>query len=263
MTPAVSGRAPAIAASGWLLIALRLAAMLISLLACLVFYHVWRLGGIDNPWPRRFLASVARIAGARCTLSGSRTVGGELLLANHVSWLDIPVLAGITGAAFVAHDGLSRFPLLHWLCAMNGTVFVARHDRASVARQVEQVRAAITQTGALAIFPEGTTSDGVALLPFKSSLLSALDPVPAGVAVQPVLLDYGAEAARIAWVGDEPGPANFLRILARWRRLDIAVVFLPPLDPAKLSDRKSIAAAAHLALTQELRQRRSDQRVTL
>ena len=142
---------------------------------------------------------------------------------------------------------------------MNDTVFVARHDRASIAAQVEQVRAAIRDTGALAIFPEGTTSDGTGLLPFKSALLSALDPVPAGVAIQPVLLDYGPQSTEIAWIGEEHGLDNFLRILARAHPVRLTVRFLPPLEGAALANRKSIAAAARDAIAAELRV----QRVTL
>jgi 1-acyl-sn-glycerol-3-phosphate acyltransferase len=139
-------------------------------------------------------------------------------------------------------------PLLKWLCQMNDTVFVARHDRRSVARQVEDVRTAIRDTGALTIFPEGTTSDGTGLLPFKSSLLSALEPLPEGIAVQPVLLDFGPEAAEIAWVGVEHGVDNFLRLLARCRPIDIAVHFLPVLNGEQLRDRKAMAAAAREAM---------------
>ena len=135
---------------------------------------------------------------------------------------------------------------------MNATVFVARHDRASVAEQVGHVRIALLDTGTLAIFPEGTTSDGTGLLPFKSSLLSALEPLPEGIAVQPVLLDYGPEAARIAWVGEEHGLDNFLRLLARRRPIDLTVHFLPVLAGAALANRKTIAAAAREAMLREL-----------
>jgi 1-acyl-sn-glycerol-3-phosphate acyltransferase len=143
-------------------------------------------------------------------------------------------------------------PVLRWLCAMNNTVFVARHDRTSVHRQVEQVRQAIRDTGLLAIFPEGTTSDGTGLLPFKSSLLSALEPLPAGIVVRPVALDYGSESRAIAWTGSEPGTANFKRILARKRPIVLNVRFLPILSGEALANRKTIAAAAQTAILRAL-----------
>jgi lyso-ornithine lipid O-acyltransferase len=260
-------RAPAppqaISAGGWLRIAARLTAMVLLLAACVPFYYLWRVIGRHNPWPSRFLAGVAAIAGVKLRVTGERVTGGEFLLANHVSWIDVPALAAATGAAFVAHDGLAANPVLRWLCTMNDTVFIARHDRATIQRQIEQVRGAIRETGALTIFPEGTTSDGTALLPFKSALLSALDPLPEGVAVQPVLLDYGPDAAEIAWTGSEPGAANFLRILARRRPVDLCVRFLPPLSGAALTNRKSIAAAARETMLGELEARRSAYRVAL
>lgn len=237
---------------GWLRVTVRLTAIVVLLLICLPLYYLRRVLPGRNPVPRLFLGGVAWIAGVQLTFHGEKVQRGAFLLANHVSWIDIPALAAATGTAFVGHDGLASMPVLKWLCEMNDTVFVARHDRASIAAQVEAVRTAISDTGALTIFPEGTTSDGTGLLPFKSSLLSALDPVPAGIAVQPVLLDYGPDAARIAWVGEEHGVDNFLRILARGRPLDVGVHFLPMLSGEQLASRKAIALAAREAIGRAL-----------
>jgi 1-acyl-sn-glycerol-3-phosphate acyltransferase len=261
VTPGRSPGPDRISGLGWLRISLKIAALLLLLAGCVAGYYLWRLRGGGNPWPRRFLAGVARIIGVRIRQRGARAGGGVVLIANHVSWMDIPALGGATGAAFVAHEGLGSMPLLRWLCELNETVLVARRSRGSVARQVEQVRAAVRDDGALVIFPEGTTADGTALLPFKSSLLSALDPLPAGVTAQPVWLDYGALAARIAWVGEEPGVANFRRILARSRPIELTLHFLPPLAGAALAGRKAMAAAARDAIEQEMR--RGSQRVAL
>ena len=213
-----SGPPQRISVIAWPLIAARIALMAVLLVLCLPFYYLWRLLGLSRRWPRVFLAGVGLIAGLRLTIRGEPRPGA-LLIANHVSWLDIPALARATGTAFVGHSGLAEIALVRHLCAMNDTVFVARHDRASVAGQVEQVRAAIAGTGALTIFPEGTTSDGAALLPFKSSLLAAAEALPRGVAVQPVLLALDTapsvastvasttpETARIPQVRELPRP---------------------------------------------------------
>jgi 1-acyl-sn-glycerol-3-phosphate acyltransferase len=243
---------PPITALGRLRIAVRLTAMLLLLLGCIALYYLWRIGGWRNPWPRIFLGGVAWVAGVDVTVEGARQGQGTFLLANHVSWIDIPALAGASGSAFVGHDGLAAIPLLRWLCEMNDTVFVARHDPASVARQVAQVREALYVSGracgALTIFPEGTSSDGAGLLPFKSSLLSALDPLPEGIDVQPVWLDYDAARAEIAWIGEEHGLDNFRRILARARPITLTIRFLPPLTGEELANRKTIAAAAREAI---------------
>ncbi len=240
---------------GWVRVSLRILAMALLLLACLPLHYLSTLFTRHKPVPRFFLGAVAWLGGVRVRQHGHKVHRGAFLLANHVSWIDIPAMAGATGTAFVGHDGLASMPLLKWLCKLNDTVFVARHDRASVARQVAQVREAIRDTGALAIFPEGTTSDGTGLLPFKSSLLSALEPLPEGIAVQPVLLDYGPEAADIAWVGEEHGLDNFLRILARRRPVRLDLHFLPVLSGDQVASRKTIAAAARAAMLERLSSR--------
>lgn len=221
--------------------------MAVWLCACVPLYYLFRGLRLRNPWPRIFLGGIAWIGGIDVTVQGERVRRGAFLLANHVSWLDIPGIAAASGSAFIAHDGLAQIAPLRVLCEMNDTVFVARHDRTSVARQVEAVRAAIRDTGALTIFPEGTTSDGTGILPFKSSLLAALDPLPQGIVVQPVWLDYG-DAAEIAWVGDEPGLENFKRLMARTKPLRLTVHFLPPLTGEALMNRKTIAQAAREAI---------------
>lgn len=241
-----------ISAAGRLRIIVRLLAMLTLLVLCIPLFYAFRLLRLHNPVPRVFLGGIAWLAGVDLAYRGEKVHRGAFLLANHVSWIDIPALAWATGTAFVGHDGLASMPLLKWLCAMNDTVFVARHDRASVARQVEDVRRALSDTGALTIFPEGTTSEGTGLIAFKSSLLSALEPLPPGIAVQPVLLDYGPEAADIAWVGEEHGLHNFLRILARPRPVRLTLHFLPALEGAQLASRKTIAAAAREALLERI-----------
>jgi 1-acyl-sn-glycerol-3-phosphate acyltransferase len=242
--------APRIRPLGWALIFFRLLLMMLVLLACTPLHLLWRVVGAGRWWPRVFLSSIGMIAGLHLRVEG-KPAKGALLLANHVSWLDIPALSHVTGSAFVAHDGLAAFPFLKWLCEMNDTVFIARTDRSSVATQVQQVRAAMAERGTLTLFPEGTTSDGTGLLPFKSSLLSALDPLPPGAVVQPVLLAY-SETACIAWVGEEHGLDNFKRILSRLRPVRLTLVFLPPLDNSAMIDRKTISTAARTRIAEAL-----------
>lgn len=249
----------------WPVVALRMAAMLIALAVCVPLYYLLKPFVRHNPASRAFLALVGAFSGLRITVVGKRPRGSAFLLANHVSWLDIPALAHVAGSAFIAHDGLADIGALRRLCEMNRTVFIARHDRTSVAAQIEQIGAAIDDGGALTLFPEGTTSDGTGLLAFKSSLLSALTPVPPGVAIYPVWLDYGPETADIAWVDEEPGTANFLRILARLTPLQLTVHILPELAGAQLENRKTMAASAQDAITQVMQNRAParNQRVAL
>ena len=230
-------------------IGLRLAAMVAWLIACIPGHLVTHTLFRRRVVPPIFLAGIAFIIGVRLTKTGTLARPRAILLANHVSWLDIPILAAATGAAFVAHDGLAGSRFLKWLCEINDTVFIARTRRTTVAKQVEQVRAALDDAHVLTLFPEGTTNDGTALLPLKSSLLSAIDPPPPDVQVQPVYLDYGHDARDIAWFGDEPGLDNFLRILARPGEIPVTVHFLPALEGEDLSGRKRIAEATRRSLS--------------
>lgn len=231
----------------WPLVAIRLLAMLALLATCLPLHYLAAPFARHNPVPRGFLRGLGLIAGLRVRVVGEAAGERTVFLANHVSWLDIPAIAGATGSAFVAHDGLAQIGALRWLCTLHHTVFVARHERRSVAAQVTQVREALRDNGPLTVFPEGTTSDGTATLPFKSSLLAALEG-SANIAVQPLRLDYGPQAPAIAWVGDEPGLDNALAILARVRPVVLVLHLLPPLPPEVLTDRKRIAAAARAAI---------------
>jgi len=251
MAPAISIDRP-ISLAGRLRIGVRLLLMVLLLIALIPVHYLFELLTGRSSIPGRFLGAIATIAGVHITVYGRKVRRGAFFIANHVSWIDIPALAGSTGTAFVGHDGLASMPALRWLCALNDTVFVARHDRRSVADQAAQVREALDENGALTIFPEGTTSDGTDLLPFKSALLSAIEPVPPGIEVQPVLLDY-EEAPEIAWVGDDPGLDNFLRILARKRPVRLAIHFLEPLSGEAATDRKTMAAASREAIARAMK----------
>lgn len=250
MAPAVAPAAPAISLLGWLLIVFRVALMLALVVVCVPLHYLWKLLGLDRMWPRIFLSGIGMVAGLDLRRHGKR-VPGALLLSNHVSWLDIPALSHAANSAFIAHDGLARFGLLKWLCDMNETVFIARHRRADVSNQAQAIKAAMNHGGTLTLFPEGTTSDGTDIIPFKSSLLGALEPLPEGAVVQPVALVYG-DVPEVSWVGDEPGLDNFKRILARLRPVRLDVHFLPPISGSDLANRKSLTAAAHAAIAAQI-----------
>jgi len=250
VTQAIAESDTRISPLGYVLIILRVIGLLILLLLCVPLHYLWRLLGLDRLWPRVFLAGVGVVCGLQLRRHGKR-VHSALLLANHVSWLDVPALSHAANSAFVAQDGLAQFGLFKWLCDMNETVFIARHRRTDVSRQTDDIRAAMDHGGTLTLFPEGTTSDGTGLLPFKSSLLGALEPLPEGAVIQPVLLAY-AEVPEIAWVGDEPGLDNFKRLLARLRPIRIDVRFLAPLAGEELTNRKTMSAAARERIAQAM-----------
>jgi len=201
-----------------------------------------------SPWPPRFLAASAWIVGARVRLSGEDILGHTLLISNHVSWLDILVLAGATNCAFVSKDALGH-PFIHWLADQNSTVYVKRSHRKGAKDQAIAIAKALEGEKPVVLFPEGTTSPGTHLLPFRSTLLEAANFAAKDVAIRPVALDYGQAAAEIGW-WQEPGKNNVLRLLGRRGSLPVTVNLLRPLD--RIGDRKQLAQAALEAIGERL-----------
>lgn len=222
----------------------RLAALALTLGAHLLLHGLWRALRLRSPWPRRFLRSFGRVAGARARVSGAPLRRNVVFLSNHLSWIDIPVLAGATGTAFVAKSELADVPVIGWLCALNHTLFVRRGDRMGIAEQVRSIADALSDGWAVTLFPEGTTGDGRTLLPFKAALLAVVEPPPPGLMVQPVRVDYGTATQELAWVGDEPGRSHAARVFRRAGAFPVNLCFLEPFDPADFPGRKAIAAEA-------------------
>lgn len=215
-----------------------------TLLIALALHGLWRALGRFSPWPRRFLRRVAIIMGADIRVIGTPLRRDAMIAANHLSWMDILLLAGTSGTRFVAKAEVASQPLIGWLASLNRTLFVERGDRLGVGDQVATIRAALTEGQPLAVFPEGTTGDDLHLLPFKPALFAALVPPLPGIRVQPVRIDYGPAAADLAWLGTDPGDAHARRVLRRAGRFTVTLHYLEPFDPADFPDRKAIAAEA-------------------
>ena len=239
---AAAGRPPSIALSGWCRIVTRSTGMILVLVPCVLAHGIWRFLRQSSPWPRLFLRSGARIAGARVKLIGTPVRRNVVYVSNHINWIDILAIAGRTGSAFVAKAEIKTAPVVGWLADLNHTVYVAREDRSGVAEQINRLREAIADTWSITIFPEGTTNDGQSLLPFKSSLLKILEPPPEGVVVQPLMLNYAAVGPEIGWLGVESGKNNALRVLARPGTFPLDMHFLEPFQPTAFPGRKAIAA---------------------
>ncbi|UVO54765.1 1-acyl-sn-glycerol-3-phosphate acyltransferase [Sphingomonas sp. SUN039] len=241
---AAAGNPPPISPMGWTRIGVRATGIVAILLPLIVLHYLWRALRQSSPWPRLFLGWTGWIAGARADRSGIPVRRNVVFISNHVSWIDILVIAGASGSAFVAKAEIRNAPVVGWLSTLNRTVFVTREDRTGVGDQIERLREALADTWSVTIFPEGTTDDGRSLLPFKSSLLKILEPPPPGVVVQPLMLDYGADGPDIGWLGDEAGQHNALRVLARPGSFRVGVNFLDPFSPVDFPGRKAIAAEA-------------------
>lgn len=171
-------------------------------------------------------------------------------MSNHVTWLDILILGGATGCAFVSKDEVRTHPLFGWLANQNRTLYIRRAERRNAHGQAAAIAAALRDPQPLALFPEGTTGDGSTLLPFRSTLLDAVAPSPPDVSVRPVAIDYGGTTRVFGWPRPETGKTNALRILGHHGTTSVIVRLLDPLPPS--SDRKAVARAAHDAIAAAL-----------
>jgi 1-acyl-sn-glycerol-3-phosphate acyltransferase len=229
--------------------AVRIAGLVLLLLVCLIPQLVAKLFG-RSPVPPLFLAAAARICGARVRTVGGPLAPHSLVIANHISWLDILVLAGATGTRFVSKAEVRDHPLLRWLADQNDTLYIERQDRRAVHAQAAEVAAALADERPLALFPEGTTGNGKTLLPFRPALLAAVAPAPPGTSVRPVAIDYGAMRTVLGWSDGESGKANALKLLGRRGSFPVTVRLLDSLPPGE--DRKAMARDASAAIAAAL-----------
>ena len=223
---------------------LRSLGLVAALLVFVPLHYLYRIFRYGSPFPMWFLGTAAWICGARVRRIGTPLRRDVFFVANHISWIDILALAGASGTAFVAKQELSEVPIIGWLCSLNRTVFVKRENRMGVAEQVNALREALADNWSVTVFPEGTTTDNRSLLPFKTSMLSVLEPPPPGVLVQPVMLDYGKVGEEIGWIGDEGGINNARRVLGRKGSFRVDIHFLEPFSPDQYRGRKAIGQKA-------------------
>lgn len=227
---------------------IRALALVMALLIFVPLHYLYRVFRYGSPFPMLFLRTAGWICGARAIPIGTPLRRDVFFIANHVSWIDILLLAGASGTAFVAKQELSEVPVIGWLCGLNRTVFVKRENRMGVAAQIDALREALADNWSVTVFPEGTTTDNRSLLPFKTSMLSVLEPPPPGVMVQPVMLDYGGVGEELGWVGEEGGLNNARRVLARRGSFRVRIHFLEPFSPDDHRGRKAIGGRAREAI---------------
>jgi 1-acyl-sn-glycerol-3-phosphate acyltransferase len=200
---------------------------------------------------RAYHAGLCHAIGLRVAVVG-RPAGADaaarpvLYVSNHSSWMDVLVLGATLEACFVAKSEVDSWPLIRTVARLGRTVFVSRRRRGT-AREADGMRERLAKGDSLILFPEGTTSDGTRVLPFRSAFLSV-----AGGArlVQPVSVVYdrlgGLPACRrdrplFAWYGDMDIGTHFWRIARRFGAR-ATVLLHEPVDPADFPDRKAMAA---------------------
>lgn len=178
--------------------------------------------------------------------------GGCLIVANHVSWLDIIVLNAIHPSRFIAKSEVNDWPVIGWLTRRCGTVFIERAKRHNTSMVNRQITRLFEQDVSIGLFPEGTTTDGKQVAPFHSALIQPA--IDAGTSLQPMALRYrekdGGPGSAAVFVGDMTLAQSIWQIL-RCPRQSALVIFTPALN-AENADRRVLARAAHTAISHAL-----------
>ncbi len=214
---------------------------------------LWRrLGGTNASTPaivRWWFQRVIPILGVRVSVEGDQAKSA-LIVANHVSWLDIPVLGSLGPTSFLSKAEIRRWPLIGWMSSQVGTLFITRGNH-QTAGLIQQIETRMREQRPVVIFAEGTTSDGRQLRGFYPRLLAAGQ--QPGVDVQPVAIRYGtnAEPDLIApFINDDT------LILSLWRVLcqpgtNVQVHFLAPIVGAGI-DRRKLATECETRIAETL-----------
>jgi 1-acyl-sn-glycerol-3-phosphate acyltransferase len=208
---------------------------------------------------RAYWAMFARLIGIRVRVIGTpvKRSGGRpvIYVSNHSSWVDVPVVGGVLDGCFVAKGEVAGWPIIGTIARLGRTVFVSR-SRTSTAKERDAMRGVLRAGDNLILFPEGTSSDGSRVLPFRTSFFAVAE-AKAGEdrsalpLIQPVSVVYDrlgglptGRASRpvFAWYGDMDIASHFWR-LAQHIGLRVTVLVHTPLDPARFTDRKALSQA--------------------
>ena len=242
---------------GWVRVGLRGVPLAVVVFGCLLVLLAmrlieWPLFGLRRPWTPYITQFVCRsaflILGMGYTRVGTPMRGAGAVVSNHASWLDIFALNAAKRIYFVSKSEVATWPGIGWLARATGTVFIKR-DRREVSSQIEVFRSRLVAGHKLLFFPEGTSTDGLQVLPFKPTLFAAFfDPVLAKtMRLQPVTLRYsspiGGDPRFYGWWGDMDYAPHLLATLAARQQGSVTVIYHPPVQLSDYANRKVLAKA--------------------
>lgn len=243
---------------------------LIVLASCLVVPLQWVVMRIIPPlwWPLCGLwhRTVGWLMGVRVVTIGTKVRKGPVLfVGNHISWLDILILGGrLPNASFVAKSEIAGWGLAATLTSLHRTIFVERGRRSDSANQRDRLMERLKEGSGLIMFPESTSTDGVRMDPFKSSLFSVAekgDTVTDGhLVIQPVTISFTemngmplvrSQKPRVAWLGEVEIVSHF-RAFLDCHRTTVTLEFHDPVTVEDLGNRKQLAAHAETVVREGL-----------
>jgi 1-acyl-sn-glycerol-3-phosphate acyltransferase len=195
-------------------------------------------------WARTILAALE----IRLVAKGRLPAEKALLVANHISWLDIVAVLAVAPARMLAKHDVRAWPVIGRLAASAGTIFVDRTRPRALPGTVAEVAAALRGGGVVTVFPEGTTWCGAMAGRFRPAMFQAA--LDAGAQVVPVAINYGERPTTVAFLGDDSLWVSLRRVLAV-RRLVVSVTATPALHPEAVATRRQLARMAEAAVGTE------------
>lgn len=208
---------------------------------------------------RWWLGRSGRIMGLRVKVSGMLPEGPVLVVSNHISWMDIPVLGGVLPVSFVSKSEIREWPLLGVISGRGGTLFIRRGGKNAANEAAEKIAFRLRRGDSIAVFPEGTTTDGHTVKRFHPRLFGAAAHAEAGV--QPVAIRYphqhGVHPAA-PFVNNESLFSHGVRALGE-KHIDVEVT-LCPLLASQPVDRRTLSELAHESIREVVEQQPMDER---
>jgi 1-acyl-sn-glycerol-3-phosphate acyltransferase len=224
------------------------------------------LFGVRRPITPFITQVVCRTAfvllGIKYSSQGTPLQGPGAVVANHASWLDIFALNARKRIYFVAKSEVAGWPGIGWLARATGTVFIKR-DRSQVTAQIDVFKTRLAAGHRLLFFPEGTSTDGLQVLPFKPTLFGAFfdSEIKQTLQMQAVTVNYiapkGTDARFYGWWGDMDFAPHLLSTLAAKRQGGVHVVYHSPVAVADYENRKALAKAMEDTVRAGLTQHRA------
>lgn len=214
-----------------------------------ILVRLWTPGA--RRFPNWYHRQVCRLMGVRLEIDGAVTKDKPVLLvANHTSWLDIPVLSAVAPLSFVAKKEVNTWPFVSSLARLQRTVFVDRTRRHAAGEAADAISERLAQGDTIVLFAEGTSSDGNRVLPFKSSLFGAIKgEAGSDTVVQTVAIVYThchgiplvrADRPRVGWYGDMEMQSHAWGVL-KSGPLTVRIQIGPPVPLESFSGRKALA----------------------
>ena len=192
---------------------------------------------------------ILRLLSIKIIAKGSVGENGSLIVSNHASWIDILILSSIIKTSFVSKSEVSNWPLISWLAKLQKTIFINRKNHKQLAKIADEIQHRITKKQNVVLFPEGTSSDGNKVLPFKSSIFTLCKSDVRDLNIQPVSIAYtkynGLNMSRIermliAWYGDMDLLSHIYKLIGSGS-FEVEVTFHNKIDISEKKSRKEIA----------------------